>query len=861
MDNTIIKNILPHIGAYVLLAAISFLFFLPYFQGKTLKAGDIVRAQAQQTESKQIQERDGTLSLWTNSSFSGMPTFQIMQPGRGNFTKTIHRVMMWFQGIDKPHFVLLVAMSLSYLLLITLKMDWRIALIGAIGYGLSTYFIDLSEAGHNSKMLAMAWVPGVYAGVFLAFRGKYILGASLFALCFSINIYANHYQITFYMMLLLVIWGVIQLISAFRNNELAHFSKASGVLILALLLGLAANLSRIWTTQEYSKETIRGKSELSSKAGKGDGLDKNYIFAWSYGLMESFTLLVPNFNGGGASHTFKGTKTYKQMYKNMESQFIKGGNSKQAAQKSAEKQIASLFYWGKQPFVGVAIYFGAVLLFLFFIGAFLVKGDMKVWLIASAFFALSIAWGNNFFLNEIFVDYFPLFNKFRAVSMALGLSQLSVIILAMLGLSKLVDKNVAISDKKKALMLASGITLGLCVIAFLLGSMTDMTGKNDSSVASQLGAQFTEMIKKDRMSILQFDVMRSIGLILLSAGLVWAYLTSKIKSLILVILIGLISVGEVWMVNKRVLFASKYEKVKTNSKAIPSVADKQIMQDPDPHYRVLDLSKGNPFENALTSNFHKSIGGYHAAKLMRYQDLIENYLSKPSSNLHILGMLNTKYIIQGEGGKVTANKIPQALGNAWFVDEFQVVENGDAEMKGLADLDPAKKALVQKSYAKGLESFNIQPDPSASIKLTSYHPDKMQYEYSAATDQLAVFSEIYYPPSKGWNLYLDGQPYESMIKANFLLRAAKVPAGNHKLEMRFEPKSFAIGEIVSKITSLIILLGFLGSLYLYFKSGEMPKANLLDDEEIGTDNSGSKSKVAPTVSKTVKEKKKKKKKS
>ena len=855
MDNTFIKKILPHIGAYFIMMAVCFLFFLPMFQGKTLVAGDTFRAEGLQGEVRKIQDQDGSTCLWTNSAFGGMPTFQIMQPSRGNYTKVVHRTTMLFQGMDKPHFVILVAMLLCYLLLVTLRVDWRIALIGSIGYGLSTYFIDLAEAGHNAKMLTMAWVPGVYAGAILAFRKKYIIGASIFALCFSINIYANHYQITFYMMLLLVIFGIIKLISAVKNNEIPHFVKASSLLILAVVMGLSANLSRIWTTQEYSKETIRGKSELSAKASKGDGLDKDYIFAWSYGIMESFTLMIPNFNGGGASHSFEGTKTHKRLYNQINGQLIKEGKSKQAAAKGAEQQIAGLFYWGNQPFVGVAIYFGAILCFLFFLGAFLVKGDLKVWLIASALFALSLAWGKNFFMNEFYVDNLPLFNKFRAVSMALGLSQLSVVILAMLGLSRLVDPKVDLAQKKKSLLIATGITLGLCVLAFVIGSAADMAGRNDGKIG-----QLADIVKKDRMSILRFDVMRTFGLVLLVAGLIWAYLQNKIKSLVLVIIVGLISVADVWLVNKRIFFPAKYEMAKSSDKVEPLPVDLKLMQDKDPHFRVLDLSNGNPFENARTSYFHKSLGGYHAAKLMRYQDLVENYLSNPSKNLHVLGMLNTKYIIQGNGASAKAQQMPQALGNAWFVNDFEVVANGDAEMKGLAELKPAQKALVQKNHAKSLEGFKIQPDSTATIKLVSYHPDKMVYEYSANSEQLAVFSEIYYPPTKGWNMYLDGKPYDPFFKADFLLRAAKLPAGqNRKLEMRFEPNSYFTGELIAKVTSGILLLAFFASLFFFFKDRSLPDPSVLDD---GGQNkvAAKEKKVSPTVAKTKKVKESKNKK-
>ncbi len=829
MDNSILKKILPHLGAYIIMMAASFLFFLPLFQNKTISAGDEFRAKALQTEIKTFKGIDGKSSLWTNATFSGMPSYQILNPGKSNYTKIVHRATMLFQGANEPQFVLLVAMFLCYLLLICLKVDWRIALIGSIGYGLSTYFIDLAEAGHNSKILTMAWVPGVYAGAILAFDKKYLLGGALFALCFSINLYANHFQITFYLFLMLVIMGIVKFVYALKSNTLPSFSKAVGILTLAGLLGLGANLSRIWTTQEYSKETIRGKSELSSKAKKGDGLDKNYIFAWSYGIKETFTLMIPNFYGGGTSHTMRGTKTHDRLYNQIKNQALKNGASLELAQKSAEQQVSLLFYWGKQPFVGVAIYFGIVLCFLFFLAIFLVKGDLKVWLLASAVFALSLAWGNNFFLNEFFVDYLPLFNKFRAVSMALGISHLSVIALAMLGLKGITDSTIPIAKKKNALFISLGITIGLCLLAMILGSLSTMVGKNDSRV----GEQLVSLLQEDRKSLLYNDVIRSLILVFIAGSLLWAYLSGKIKSTILILILAVVSIGEVWMVNKRVFFSEKYETIKANNEVEPYKADLEILKDKDLHYRVLDLADGNPFENARTSYFHKSVGGYHAAKLMRYQDFIEKYLSAPSKSMHLFRMLNTKYIIEGNGANSNAKKIPDPLGNAWFVNEFSIVNNGDEELAALANLDPKNKAIVQKDFSESLANFNITPDENASIKLVDYHPDELTYEYSCKTDQFAVFSEIYYPPSKGWNLYLNDQKIAPFFKTNFLLRGSILPASDKgKLVMKFEPKSFKIGELISKISSILILLFFVGGIILYFKNNSLPEVTLLEDNKL-----------------------------
>ena len=497
--------------------------------------------------------------------------------------------------------------------------------------------------------------------------------------------------------------------------------------------------------------------------------------------------------------------------------------------------------------MGTAIYFGIVLCFLFFLGAFLVKGDEKVWLVCSAVFALMIAWGGNFFLNHFFVDYLPMFNKFRAVSMALGLSQLAVIILGMMGFAKLFDRDIRTETKQKALYIAAGITGGLCVIALLVGGSMDMSGSRDGQVG-----QLLNLLKEDRAAVLRADVFRSLAIMLLAAGLIFAYLKGKIKPLVLVILIGLISVLDVWTVNKRILFAEKYETPKEREASVqPRPVDLEIQKDTDPHYRVLDLSQGDPFRNANTSYFHKSIGGYHAAKLMLFQEVYTKYFTRPSENLPLLGMLNTKYIIFGQGKDVKYNKVQEALGNAWFVNNYEIVPDADTELNKIKEINPATTAVVQQKYAGALQGLQIQADPNAQIKLTSYHPDHMVYEYSAASEQLALFSEIYYPPEKGWNVYLNGEQIDPFVKANYLIRALRLPAGqNQKLEIKFEPKSFVVGDKIALFGSLLVLLMFGGGLFTYFKGRELPEAGRLPEEVIST-------KATATVSKTKTKTKKK----
>ena len=513
-------------------------------------------------------------------------------------------------------------------------------------------------------------------------------------------------------------------------------------------------------------------------------------------------------------------------------------------------QVNSLFYFCNQPFVGAAIYYGIIFVFLFVLGLVLVQNKWKWWLASAALFMLTVSWGKNFFLNDILFDYFPLFNKFRAVTQALGLGQLSVVALAMLGLQAWFDETIAPAKKMRALYIATGVVGVFCLTALAGG---DATGPHDS----QLQPQLLSLVKEDRADLARNDGFRSIGFMLLAAALLYSSLKGYIKKTwIAVAAIGFICLADIWMVDKRIVSPDKFQtaqEAKANTrKDNPTEADKKILEDKDPDFRVFDLAGGDPFQDANTSFLHKSIGGYHAAKLMRYQELAEKYLYKfdpdkkiiDPSVIKIFSMLNTKYFILGRGDKKEDAVLnPDANGNAWFVKNIQTVEDADAELETLANINPKETALISKPYLGVLQGFTPQYDSANYIKLTSYNPEKMEYEYSAKSDQLAVFSEIYYPAAKGWNLYLNGQPIAPFTKADYTLRAAKLPAGEKQhLEMRFEPKSFYTGETISMVASGLLLLLIAAGLFLYFKNEGFPNVDRLPEEWV----------VATVASKSVK---------
>lgn len=802
------KKLLPHLYAVLILFAVAAFFFAPNFFGdKALPQPDNDKARAIQTEIQDYIKKDGEAPLWTNSLFGGMPSFQVYSTPHGNLTKPFTKAMFLWSDSSDVWASLFAALLSMYLLLIVLKADWRVAVFGALAYGITSYNVDILEAGHSTKMAALALTPGMLAGAVLLFNGRLLAGTGLLALFTSMQISVNHVQITYYTMLLLGIYGVAKLVDAIRQQTLPAWGKAAVLSATALVIGVACNLSKVWPTYEYGQETIRGKSELKAKAGKGDGLTKEYLFDWSSGVCESITLLVPHAAGGGAGESYRNTASFKK------------GMPDGMSPAQWEQQIGGLMYTGDQPFVGTAIYFGIVAVFMFFMAAFLVRGSVKWWLLIGGLFMVSLAWGKNFFLNDILFNYLPMFNKFRAVTMAFGLGQLCVAALGALGLQRLADATVSVDEKKKALMYGAGLTAALCLTAYICfptaGRYDDQLGNN---------AALLKSIQADRASLLSSDVMRSLAFLAAAAGLIWLYLRGILKGSLMVLAIAALALTDHWLVCRRTLNDTKYETKKAASappKETP--ADKQIKADPDPHYRVLDLAGGAIATNYGPSFFHKNIGGYHAAKLQRFQEVVDTFLTGQvmAKNIHLLGMMNVKYFITQNGPVLN----PEVCGNAWFVNHFDVVPDGDAEFKALGTLHPKDSAVFQQQYASSLQGFTIQPDSTAKIRLVSYHPDKMVYEYSCQSDQLAVFSEMYYPPAKGWKCYLNGQPTNDFTKANYLLRAMRLPAGqNQKLEMRFEPRSYIMGEQVSYAASFITLLLVFGALFFWFKGGAQLEA-------------------------------------
>jgi hypothetical protein len=838
MNQSLVKKVVPHLGAILIFVVLSLIFFSPYvFDGRMLNQHDNIQASASQSETGKFKTETGTAPLWTNAYFSGMPMFQIHIDTKGNLILPVFRLMLAGQPLTSPFAEMLLAMLCMYILLTVMRLDWRISILGSIVFGISTFNMDIIAAGHSTKMVALAFAPAVIAGAILAFREKYLLGGAMFALFTALQIAANHYQITYYTFLIIAVIGISELVNAVRTKASLSFGKAALSLIGGLTIAALTNLTTLWTTSEYQAESTRGKTELSAAAKQSlqttqgqsassnanGGLSKDYAFGWSYGIGESMTLLVQNAYGGGGSQNMEDVEIAKQ-------------------------GLGGALYMGNQPFVGVAIYYGAIIVFLFFLGVQLVDTRWRWGILAASLLTLGIAWGSNSPIATTFYDILPLFNKFRAHTQALGLGQMLFALMAMLALNQFLDPSVSKEKKQRALLIAAGVSLALCAVSMMGsfanpvadGRITEQIKQSSPKIGAQQLASIMVNLHETRADLAKSDALRSIGLILAAAALLWFLLRGVIsKSWIVVAGIGLLCFGDAWTASRRVIYDEKFQDAAAAQEAAkPAPVDEILMKDKDLSFRILDLRRGLPFENANTSMFHKSVGGYHAAKMMIYQEMVERYLGNfeknapigQQKNMPLYGMLNAKYIVLGDDmGGLQPNTF--ALGNAWFVKSVKVVDNADQELEAVGTINPRFEAVAQKKHADAIGLTTPLYDSTATIKMTAYNPDKLEYESSAKTDQVAVFSEIYYPMDKGWNLTIDGQPAK-FGKANYILRAAKIPAGNHKIVMEFHPNSYYSGETYSMIASALLLLGFFGGLFLYFRKNGLPDTDLLPEQEI-----------------------------
>jgi len=806
MNNIDFKKVTPHLVAVVLMIVIVFAYFSPLLDGKKLQQSDITHWKGMSKEIVDYRGKTGEEALWTNSMFGGMPAYQISVKHHSNFLAFFDKIFT----LSLPHPAGLVFLYFIgfYILLITLRVNPWLAIAGAMAYTFSSYFLIILEAGHNSKAHAIGYMAPVLAGILLAYRGRLLAGSLLTALFLSLEIMANHLQITYYLMLIVLLLIICTFIDALRKKTLNNFIKASTLLFVAAILAVATNITNLWSTYEYSKETIRGKTELTTeKENRTSGLDKDYATQWSYGVDETLTLLIPNAKGGSSDYIGNNEKALE-------------GIDPQIAQNVA----GQMQYFGDQPFTSGPVYVGAIMIFLFILGMFITKGNTRWWLLAVTILSIMLAWGKNFMpLTDFFLHNVPAYNKFRAVSMTLVMAELAIPLLAALTLKTLYEKRDALKKDLKPLWISLGVTAGITLIFYIMPSaFFSFLSQNETTFIAQqrqtaTGEQLNGLnmviagIKEARMNIFKADALRSLLLILAAGGLIYAWIKTRMNKaylfagMIVLVLIDMVPVAARYL-NKEDF---QRRSVVTNPYR-PTRADELILKDTDPNFRVFNLTV-SPFQDASTSYFHKSIGGYHGAKLRRYQELIDHHISK--QNLNVLNMLNTKYFIVPGADKQPEVQINfQAMGHAWFVNEIKWVDNADQEINALTDFNPAKTAVIDKRFENQLKGFTPTADTTAIIELTKYAPNKLNYTSQAGTDQLAVFSEIYY--DKGWKAFIDGKEVP-VVRANFILRSIVVPAGNHEIEFRFEPAVFYTGNMIASGSSIIFLL--LGLAYILFE--------------------------------------------
>ncbi len=810
--NDLLQRTLPHVLAIVAFLFISFIYFSPVLDGKTIEQHDIVQAKGAAHEASEYRAKTGDYPMWTNSMFGGMPTYLIAADYPNSWTTKMGRFCA--NLLPEPANYLFLYLIGFYVLLVALSVDAWIAVLGAIGFAFCSYNLINIEAGHASKVLAMGFLPPILAGVILAYRGKYWIGGALVGLFLGMQLYGNHVQITFYMFLTIGFYVLMELIFAIREKKLKTFLIASAIVAVASALAVGSHASRLMTTSEYSKESIRGKSELTPKPASGDGkatnadgLDYEYAFHWSYGKMETFTLLIPNFYGGGSMSKSLGKNS--ELYAALVAQ---GASDAQAKQIVA--QLSGALYWGEQPGTGGPTYAGAVILFLFILGLFIIPGRIKWWLLASAVFMTMLAWGKNFVLNDFLFYNLPLFDKFRAVTMSLALTQVFVCFGAALAVQQLVKGNYTWETLKKPLLWSLGLTAGFALVFAVLGGAFFQFRNEaiDQQLAQGYGEWIVRPLRDDRASQLRGDAFRSFLFIVAAAAVILAFLFKRLNATLTTLVLAAIILVDMFAIDKRFVnnddfTVDKREQARAFVK--PTPADQEINRDTT-QYRVFNYAV-SPFQDATTSYYHHSVGGYHGAKMRRFSDVIDSVLYK--GKLNVLSMLNTKYFIipDQQTGQPLVRQNSMALGNAWFVPEYKLVANADQEITELSkdEFNPKNLALIDKRFEKDLEGFRPQFDSTATIRLVSYSPDKLVYESTAQTPQLAVFSEIYYANKDYWQAEVDGKPVPH-FRTNYILRGLVVPAGTHKITFTFISNTYKQGETVALFSSIALFL-FVGA--------------------------------------------------
>lgn len=814
----ILKKTLIHCGIVLFFFLVAAFYMSPVFDGKVIQQGDTMKWQAMAKEQKDFHEKTGEYTTWTSSMFSGMPSYQVTySPPKSVFSKVQNILNLSLFKLNGSVGIVFLYLLGFYVALIALGVSPWLSLLGALAFGLGSYNIIIIEAGHITKAYAMAMMAPIIGGMLLVLqRKKYLWGGILFALALGIQIACNHIQITYYTMLIGLILGLVYLVYAIKDKEFKSLLLGVGVMLIGIGFAIGANARLLFINQEYVKYTMRGGSEITvtpedlykdgeaKSIAASDGLDIDYAYSWSYGKGETYTLLVPGAYGGGSGETV-GT----------DSQFYKNFRQKQAP-----------LYWGDQPFTSGPVYFGAIIIFLFVLGLFVVKGPERWWILLATILAILMSWGKNLMgFNSFLFEHLPLYNKFRTPSMSLVMANVTMVLMAVLALKSIFDKENPV-DKKKlnlGLYISTGITAGFILLMMVFSGGFSFSGASDVQMAAQYGAQWDaiqNILVQDRKALFMSDSWRSLILILLSAAALWLYVNEKIKqSGIIIGFLACLVLFDLWGVDRRYLNDSKFiteKRAKLRPSQTDQMLDQYAAQFNDEDYRVFDLSV-NTFNDSYPSAYHHQIGGYSAAKLRRYQDIIDFYLSR-HINPNVLNMLNARYVVvPGQNDQPQVQRNPDALGNAWFVDQYQLVDDANAEILALNELNPADTVVIDKLFAEMVKGKNLERDSNSVIAMEHqkpYNPDYVVYKTKTNKDQLAVFSEVYYAPD--WRAYIDGKPAD-YFRADYILRAMVIPAGEHKIEFKNEAPLMHKLDKVSVICSILFVLAVAGSLFVYYR--------------------------------------------
>ncbi len=813
------KRTIAIVGCILCFALVTLIYFSPVMEGKRIKQHDIEMHKGMSKEIVDYREATGEQSLWTNSMFGGMPAWNISVIYKSNLARPIQTVLK--AGFPQAIGAVFISMLGFFLLLLVLDCSVWISFIGALAYGLTSYLFIILGAGHNSKAMAMAYMAPVIAGILLAYKGKYLWGSLVTALSLALEVMAGHLQITYYLLFIVLLLVIAEFISDLREKKVGHFFKASACLLVAAVLGVLTCAMPLYANYEFSKETTRGKPVLTQDAtNQTKGLDRDYITQWSYGKGETWSLLIPNAKGGASAYI---------------------GNDNPALDKADSRFRSSIAqsnaYWGDQPGTSGPVYVGAIVVFLFVLGALTVKGKLKWALLAATVLSILLSWGKNFMgFTDFFIDFVPGYNKFRAVSMTLVIAEVTMPLLGFLGLATLLKSPDEFKRNLKKFYIALGVTAGFCLLFYIAPKLFfNFLSQGEAQQFAQLSSgkdgaayqAFASQLEDVRVAIFRKDALRSLLFIVLAAIPILLYGKGKLKAAPAFILLTALVVIDLFTVDKRYLNNDHFISKKLAEKPFsPTTADQYILQDKDLDFRVVNLTK-DVFNDASTSYFHKSVGGYHGAKLRRYQDLISHYLSpeiRQFSNIFgnigseqdliaglerqkTLNMLNTKYIIYSPNTEPLLN--PCAYGNAWTVNDILWVDTPNEEFEALDTEDLRHTAILSKEFADQVGTFSSNDSIPAQVSLTDYKPNRLTYRFNSSHDQLVVFSEIW--SDTGWKLSIDGEEHP-LLRANYLLRGALVPQGDHEIVMEYAPKAWKVGNGIQFASSLILVLGLIGAI-------------------------------------------------